>query len=159
VDLVVAEIRRRLEYDPQTGLLTWRATGRRAGGLKQTGYIGITLCFQGRQFKLLAHRVAFVLMLGRFPLPGLQVDHINRNPVDNRWANLREVTPAANRHNSPHFRGDPTHLVGTRASGKRFSAYIKTAGRQIHLGVFATRAEAHGAYVAAAERVAQRVEA
>ena len=35
--------------------------------------------------------------------PKEMLDHINRNPADNRWCNLREVTRAENRLNSIDF--------------------------------------------------------
>lgn len=43
-----------------------------------------------------AHGIAFCLYHGRWPLPGLVIDHMNNNPLDNRKENLREVTTSIN---------------------------------------------------------------
>ena len=43
-------------------------------------------------------------LIGHIP-SGMQVDHINRDPLDNRKANLRIVTPQENRFNSGDIGG------------------------------------------------------
>ena len=50
--------------------------------------------------QLLAHRVVWELTHGPIP-DGMVIDHINRNPSDNRIENLRCVTQAVNLTNVP----------------------------------------------------------
>ena len=79
---------------------------------------------------------------------GYDIDHINGDRSDNRRANLRYATRSqnnANRHvpivASSRFKG-----VCWRPIPKRWKAYIKKDGRQIHLGYFGTQEEAARAY-------------
>lgn len=95
------------------------------------------------------HRAAFLYMLGFVPK---EVDHINGNPRDNRWVNLRPITSAQNKFNSKIF--------STNTSGYRGVSYAKHARRYRaalnsrvngkpmikHLGYFDTAEEAHRAY-------------
>lgn len=60
----------------------------------EQGYIR----FQFNGKKQRAHRVAYYLMTGSWP--SKLMDHINRDRKDNRWSNLREVSPVENRANS-----------------------------------------------------------
>jgi len=87
--------------------------------------------------KYLAQHLAVALMTGRAPV-GV-VDHADRNPLNNRWKNLREVTRADNAinsgvpaNNTSGFRGVSWH----RASG-RWRAHITLSGRQVSLGYHA----------------------
>ncbi len=74
------------------------------------------------------HRVLMQAALG----PGLQVDHINRDRLDNRRANLRVVTLAQNRQNQGASGASPYRGVSFhRASGKWF-AQVKVAGQRVH---------------------------
>lgn len=80
-----------IKYDPISGKFTKK--GKSIGWITVNGYQ--MLWFQGKQ--QLAHRVAFFLMEGSFPEE--QVDHIDRNRSNNKWANLRKVTPQQNNFN------------------------------------------------------------
>jgi hypothetical protein len=48
---------------------------------------------------IFAHRLAFLYMDGALPPADKCVDHINGNPKDNRWDNLRIVTQFVNQQN------------------------------------------------------------
>lgn len=74
------------------------------------------------------------------PLNGMVVDHISRNTLDNRRANLRVVTQRRNNLNKKS-RGTSFH----KATGK-WRARIKLDGVCTSLGLFQTEEEAHAAY-------------
>jgi hypothetical protein len=92
-----------LSYDPATGVFTWlpardkkrgpKMAGKRAGSRAGEGYWYIDICC----VKYRASRLAFFYMTGEWPQQ--LVDHINRNREDDRWCNLREVSPSENRMN------------------------------------------------------------
>lgn len=84
------------------------------------------------------------LIIGK-PEKGFVTDHINRNRLDNRRENLRHVPFAMNIQNA---KGQPnlSGYKGVAKSGKRWRAYIKPLGKQLHLGSFATKEEAAKAY-------------
>lgn len=60
------------------------------------------------------------MIKGRDPKPGLEIDHINRNKSDNRWRNLREVTPSQNGQNSGARKDNKSGIkhLHRRPSGK-----------------------------------------
>ena len=156
----VEELRAALDYDPDTGTLAWRVrddvppkwNGRYAGRVvncaHNEGYIVVTL----HKRRHLAHRVAWAMRHGRWPEG--QIDHINGQRDDNRAANLREATHAENgrnakrpAHNTSGYKGVSWHKLH-----RTWRATIKVDQRAVHLGYFATREEAHAAYIAAAQR-------
>lgn len=145
----VTILREKFIYEPGTGALTWRE-GRHAGQAVKTmirGYLVARVMDTG----LKAHRIAWTHYYGRRPGPIL--DHINRNRVDNRILNLREVTQSQNRRNSS--------LPVTNTSGFRGVCWCKTRERWLahlnhkdfktaSLGRFKTKEAAARAYDAAA---------
>ena len=94
----VALIKVLLEYNPDTGELTWRISSGKAkrssvAGCVIKGYRKIGI--QGRYFP--AHRLAWLIHHGVDPVSDL--DHINGDRDDNRIANLRIATQSQNMHN------------------------------------------------------------
>lgn len=92
-------------------------------------------------------------VLGLEPGDGLEVDHINRNRLDNRRANLRICTRAENGQNVPGRPGAASRFRGVFYSTdayrtKPWRARVRLNGRNVHVGYFASEEEAG---VAAAE--------
>ena len=114
----------------------------------ERGYPRRTEYRNGKCFRYF--RMSRVIMRVR---PGEEVDHINRNPLDNRRKNLRVASTSQNQanriilsNNTSGFKGVSWH----KTSGK-WSAYIGFQGKQYHLGVFSDIKDAARAYNTAAE--------
>lgn len=85
---------------------------------------------------------------------GKEVDHINRNGLDNRKCNLRICNTSENCCNREYSRKSNCNFKGVYYN-KRFDRYIaniKKEQRQIYLGCFKTPEEAHQAYCAASKK-------
>lgn len=86
---------------------------------------------------------------------GLEVDHINRNPLDNRRENLRLCTPSQNHANTGHLTGGSSQYRGVcwDAGYGAWMAYIKVNGRFKGLGRFQDERKAALAYDSAAAKI------
>lgn len=140
-ELTAERARELLDYDPETGLLTWRCQrgnfpqGMVAGCLKPHGYIDIQV--EARKHK--AHRLAWLLTHGIWPTR--DIDHINGHRADNRMVNLREVTrstPLQNQLTAERARElldyDPETGVFTRRLQRMKFAKGSVAGYSTSLG-------------------------
>lgn len=84
------------------------------------------------------------------------VDHINKNPLDNRRCNLRVVTVSQNAMNQAKQKNRSSKYKGVNLDkekqhhAKKWRAQIKKEGKRIHLGRFLTEKEAAEAYNKAA---------
>lgn len=123
------EIKRKLSYCPDRGNLIWKVNGhgirkgRVAGGVNSDGYVQVMVC--GKQ--MLAHRVAFFLMNGRWPK---EIDHIDRNRSNNSWSNLRECSRSENQKNkNPFQKSYSTNKVGVKGVYKRPNGKYQVLGR------------------------------
>jgi HNH endonuclease len=97
--LTANRLRKLLNYDPATGVFRWRVgrqhrvnVGDVAGCIvrpKGHRMIGV----DGKRY--LANRLAWLYMTGKWPK--LEINYLNRNASDTRWANLREMTPRIER--------------------------------------------------------------
>jgi hypothetical protein len=101
--LTAERLRELLHYDPDTGDFTWRTARKRipAGAIAGTverGFRRITIGGGRHGPRYSAHRLAWLYMTGAWPNGYL--DHINRDPDDNRFANLRLATNSQNQANT-----------------------------------------------------------
>ena len=143
-----------LNYNQDTGVFTWKVrpsartfAGDTAGNITSGGYWEIKF----RKKSHLAHRLAWLYVHGAWPLE--TIDHINGDRLDNRLANLRDVTIGKNGQNKYRAkRTNGTGFLGVRTTDKRkngFRAVIKFDGKTKNLGSFDTPEKAHEAYMAA----------
>jgi hypothetical protein len=145
------------DYSPKTGELRWRIGSRRrpagelAGTASKQEKGRINVGFQGKTYK--AHILIWVCQTGKWPMH--QIDHINEDPSDNRWNNLRAATKAQNMQNIMRIKSNTSGYkgVGFHRPTSKWRATINADGVQHHLGLFATIEEAVEAYTNAAKRL------
>ena len=79
---------------------------------------------------------------------GVFVDHINRNPLDNRRTNLRLASPGENSRNRKKSLNKKCKYKGVYPNnrGKPWRVSIRLNGKHIHVGCFDTQEEGALAY-------------
>ena len=83
----------------------------------------------------------------------IEVDHINRDKLDNRVSNLRLCTRAENNQNRGKFSNNKSGLKGAYPKRGKYQSTIRYNGKTIYLGTFKTAIEAHKAYIAKAKQL------
>ena len=160
-----------LTYDPHSGYLFWKIrpqshfptkkgwsyfNSQFAGELAGSRHlcrgrnhcIKLTVVRNGVTHQLHAHNVAFAMMGVHVP-EGFIVDHVDGDPFNNSWNNLRLATISQNAQNKKGNAGRELPK-GVYSSGKRFRSMIWHNGCHVTLGSHDTAAEAHEAYKAKA---------
>lgn len=139
IDFPIETLRAMFAYDPDTGVVTRKTTGR---GMPPVGSVVGAKCGKGylrvsirkRLYQL--HRVVFALAYGRWP--ALHVDHINGNKSDNRLCNLREASNAENMRAIPPKRHNKSGVSGVtfRKKTNKWRAEIVVNYQRMGLGEF-----------------------
>ena len=143
-DIDFIQLREKFFYDPETGVIINRKTGRQIRAVTN-GYLAAR--FSGTT--MYAHRIAWALTFGR--MPDRHLDHINGNKTDNRISNLREADDLVNNHNR-HTANKSNKSCGLLGVTKprhtnKWAASITVNRRRVHIGYFDTPEEAHTAYL------------
>ena len=137
-------LKTRLRYRPETGFFYWLngpREGKTAGWLSVRGYMQVSLLGK----KHYTHRLAWLYTHGSIPE---YLDHINRDKIDNRLANLRPATAqqnACNKVSTNKTTGLPTGVYHNR---KRYCAQVMQNKKTICLGTYDTPEEASVVYQA-----------
>lgn len=151
------ELQRCFRYEPDTGLLYWRARpelranwnarypGTIAGAKGARGHLHVLL---NRRF-LAVHRVVWKYVHGVDPPE--EIDHRDGVKTNNRLANLRAATSSQNCMNMAARGQWPKGVYRYKRDGS-FRAQIKIKGRTTYLGIYPTPEAAHEAYRVAAEK-------
>lgn len=159
-------LRELLHYDVTTGELTWRPRPREmfrsdnahrtwntryafkpAGGTRGSPYLYIAV----HHTQYLAHRLVWLYAHGD-PMPDC-IDHIDGNPLNNRFANLRAATKAQNCANMRMRDSNTSGVKGVGLLKGRWRARIVVNFKEHHLGYFDTLEEAAKARFDAAVRL------
>lgn len=160
------ELKKLIEYDPLTGVFTWKHrvgtdrgtkvfntqyAGKVAGSVQtdSTGHKQVTISIKGVANK--AHRLAWVYMTGE-DIDGVIIDHDDCDPLNNRFANLRKANHNNSAHNKGKTRKNTSGLKGVsfKTSIGRWVAQISVCDKKKHIGYYDTPEEAHEAYKEAA---------
>lgn len=146
----VEYLRECFSYDPATGILTWLQRPREHFANEKT-WRNINGQFAGKpalacwspkkgcvgriaNLDVLAHRVIYKFVTGNEP-DGV-IDHIDGDRRNNRWANLRCVTPAVNARNRARNSRTTAIAHGVRWHQGGYEASIKHNKQQIYIGRF-----------------------
>lgn len=135
-----------LKYEPLTGEFTWRNSG---SGRPNDGVAG---CANGKgkwlikiDYKIYsAHRLAWFYMTGKWPY--CLIDHIDRNPSNNKWSNLREADYKTNQFNTTFVKNSTGYKGVKKVTENCYRAQITIDGKLVNLGHFPTPKDASDAY-------------
>jgi hypothetical protein len=142
-----------LDYDPMTGIFTWKA---RPGYIKKAGrkagwsngrYMSLRILDNNYP----SHRVAWFYVHKEWP-PEL-IDHIDRNGKNNRIANLRLASFSQNAINKPSSRKNALGVKGVTYAPhvKKFKSVAVLKGKLHFLGYYHDIESASAAYKAFAK--------
>lgn len=149
--LTADRLRELVAYDPDTGVFTRRKV------MGKTSRVGDVIGSINKQGRLeisvsgkihFAHRLAWLYMTGDWPK--YTIDHIDGDPINNRFANLRDVPHSVNTENVRAPRSNSrSGILGVAKRHHKWRSAIVVKGKYIFLGSFATQEEASDAYVKA----------
>jgi hypothetical protein len=160
-----SELRQLLDYNPETGVLTWRVRGREwfpsnnshavwnsrwagrpAGWLSaSTGYHTVMVLRKSYS----AHRVAWAIHYGSWPEG--EVDHADTNRLNNKVTNLRVASHSQNQANGKAYKNNKTGFKGVYWDPKAevYSVQIRANRRLTTVGRFRCLEEAVAAHAKA----------
>lgn len=151
--LTQERLKQLLSYNPETGQfirLTKSAIGVKIGdvaGTKRRHDCYIFISLDSKLYK--AHRLAWLYVYGKWP--DMELDHIDGNKKNNSILNLRDVDRKTNSTNERVARKSnlSSGLLGVTWDkvNKKWVSQIMVNGKNKKIGRFATKEQAHLAYL------------
>lgn len=152
-EIIQNRLKELFNYDSYTGVFTRKVSvkGRKAkrgtiaGTAHGGGYFKISI--DGSDYY--AHRLAWLYTYGY--MPENIVDHIDRDPSNNRMNNLREVSVSCNTRNAKIYSTNKSGITGVNwyKNGNKWRAQIKTIHKDTCIGLYDDFSEAVCARLAA----------
>jgi len=143
--LTQKELKKQVHYDPITGIFTrilvkhgLHDIHKPIGTPLRWGHLAASI--SGKRYLL--HRLAFLYVEGY--MPENEVDHIDRNPGNNKWDNLREVSHLCNMRNCKCDKRNTSGITGIYWAKERnkWYAQIRILGKNLYLGYFVDKLDA-----------------
>lgn len=108
------------------------------GWINNSGYLQTETVFG----TFMVHRIIYEMHYGAIP-EGFYIDHIDRNPLNNKIENLRAVNPSLSKINTGKPKNNTSGYKGVLStpSGK-FQARLGYKGKKLYIGLYATAEEA-----------------
>lgn len=145
-----------LSYDFQTGKLYWKQSVTRwiLPGDEAGTYVRCAVDVTIDKITYRAHRIVWLLVTGIDPRTFL-IDHVDGNPHNNKFENLRLATSCQNQCNQKRRTDNTSGLKGVTwdASRQKWAARISVKGKGVYLGRYKTKEEAYAAYCEAARKL------
>lgn len=142
--LTQERLRELFDCNPTNGTLYRRGPrwAGNSGTVRPDGYCVISI--DGKRY--LTHRLIWFLVHGTWPK---YLDHIDGNPSNNRYENLREATISQNAANSQRRSDNRTGFKGVSFNKSRdcYQSFAYFGGKAYWCGYFTTPEEAHAAYL------------
>lgn len=153
------ELLRVFDYCPTTGELRWKVrvsqrcragtpAGSPAGKSAAEPTAGYKVEYRGASYR--AHRIIWKMLYNDEPQ---EIDHRDRNPLNNRQNNLRSVTTSQNQMNRGVSVVSRSGIKGVfLCRNGKYTAKICINKKSHYLGCFATAEEATDAYASASRK-------
>jgi hypothetical protein len=128
--------------------LKWRKNNKNAGTIRHNRW-SILLKIQGKESRsYLAHRLIYFIIFQPDNMSEREIDHKNRNPLDNSIDNLRLVTRVENNQNKGIGKRNTSGVKGVSWStrAQKWRAVIRANKVVYHLGSFENLDDAKAAY-------------
>ena len=146
------ELKEFLDYNPDTGVIIWKKKTAITSPIKigqEAGYEKVkteTLSYREIKFnKTLykAHRLAYYMYHGIDPSNN-DIDHEDRNGLNNKINNLRPATRLENGRNRKFQKNNTSGITGVcwHKNRKKWMATIKIYGKQKYLGSYINKEDA-----------------
>jgi hypothetical protein len=142
-------LRARFDFNAATGDLLHKVHRKpdRIGTPTSTtsgGYAKVAFTYQGKLKIFAVHRVIWVMHHGQIPT-GLQIDHIDRNPLNYKLSNLRLVSYRENNLNKLRPLLHPNQNIIFSEKYQRWEVRSHKDCKRVYVGYFKTEEEARAA--------------